>query len=99
MGGPFIEMSGPKLALFKWATWARQFVLASLFVSIFLPWPKVALLPLAIAITVVKAFFVFIVIGLVDVVNPRLRIDQALAFYLGVIILAAASVVLAIVAV
>jgi len=99
MGGPFIEMSGPKLALFKWAIWARQFVVASLFVSVFAPWPHVASIPLAMAITVLKTLFVFILIGLVDVVNPRLRVDQALAFYLGVIILAAMSVALAIVTV
>lgn len=95
MGGPFIEMSGPRLGLFKWAIWARQFVFAALLVSIFFPWPKVGILYLQVLLTVVKVFIVFVIVGLADVVNPRIKIDQALAFYLAVIIAAAMAVVLA----
>jgi len=97
MGGPFIEMSGPRLALFKWAIWARQFVFAALLVGIFLPWPKVDVLALQVLFTVVKVFIVFVIVGLADVVNPRIKIDQALAFYLFVIIAAAVAVALALI--
>ena len=38
MEGPFIEQSGPKLALFKWAFYAKELIFASLFASIFIPW-------------------------------------------------------------
>jgi formate hydrogenlyase subunit 4 len=98
MGGPFVEMSGPKLALFKWAIWARQFVFAALLVSIFFPWPKVDAMSLQVLLTVVKIFIVFVIVGLVDVVNPRIKIDQALGFYLAVILVALGAVVLAFVA-
>lgn len=98
MGGPFVEMSGPKLALFKWAIWARQFVFAALLVGIFVPWPRVDAFALQALLTVVKVFIVFVIVGLADVVNPRLRIDQALGFYLAIIITAAIAVVLAFVA-
>ncbi len=42
MEGPFIEQSGPKLALFKWMIYAKQFIFAAVFISIFLPWPITA---------------------------------------------------------
>jgi formate hydrogenlyase subunit 4 len=95
MGGPFIEMSGPRLALFKWAIWARQFVFAVILVSIFVPWPRVDVVSLQMLITLAKAFVVFVIVGLVDVVNPRIKIDQALAFFLAIIIAAAIAVALA----
>ncbi|MCU0597385.1 MAG: NADH-quinone oxidoreductase subunit H, partial [Desulfobacterota bacterium] len=40
MGGPFMEASGPKLALYKWSYFAKQILLGSLFLEVFLPWPK-----------------------------------------------------------
>jgi len=95
MGGPFAELSGPKLALIKWAIWVRQFVFAAVLASVFVPWPRTGMVTLDAVITVAKIFVVFLIGGLVEVVNPRLRIDQALAFYLSVILAAAVSVVLA----
>jgi formate hydrogenlyase subunit 4 len=84
MGGPLVEQSGPRLALFRWATWSKQFVLAVLLVEVFVPWPRAGSFTLDLLLTLVKAFIVLVVIALVDVVNPRLRIDQAMAYYLRV---------------
>jgi formate hydrogenlyase subunit 4 len=84
MGGPLIEQSGPRLALFRWAMWSKQFVLAVLLVQVFIPWPGTGVVTLDLVLTLVKAFVVLIVVALVDVVNPRLRIDQAMGYYLRV---------------
>jgi formate hydrogenlyase subunit 4 len=110
MGGPFIEQSGPKLALYKWSFWAKLVVFAAILCSIFIPWPRLDLLgpgsgALALAfqavgniiITLVKMAVVVIIVGLIDVVNPRLRIDQALAYFLGVMFMAVIGLTFALV--
>ena len=100
MGGPLIEMSGPRLALFYWAMWIRRLIYACLFASVFLPWGRTGIFALDALITLAIAFLVYVVIGVVEVVNPRLRIDQALSYYLVVLVaLGLASMVLAYLAV
>ena len=84
MGGSLIEQSGPRLALFRWAMWAKQLVLAFLLVELFVPWPRLGILPLDLLLALVKVSLVLVVVALVDVVNPRLRIDQAMGYYLRV---------------
>ena len=84
MGGPLIEQSGPRLALFRWAAWSKQLVLAVLLVEVFVPWPGTGVFVLDLALTLVKALVVLVLVALVDVVNPRLRIDQAMSYYLRV---------------
>jgi len=81
MGGTMIEQSGPRLALFRWAMWAKQLVLALLLVELFVPWPRFGLLPLDLPLAMVKAMVVLLLVGVVDAVNPRLRIDQAISYY------------------
>lgn len=97
MGGPLVEISGPKLALFKWTLYARQFVLAAVLVTVFVPWPGGLLWPLTLLLNLVKVCLAFVVVGLIDVVCPRLRVDQALAWYASVIVAAGVAVVLAVV--
>jgi len=110
MGGPFIEQSGPKLALYKWSFWAKLVVFAAILCSIFVPWPRVDLVgpgagALAsgvqavanIIIALVKMAVVFVLVGLIDVVNPRLRIDQALTYFLGTIFMAVIGLTFALV--
>lgn len=87
MEGPFIEASGPRLALFKWSFYAKQIIFTCLFVEVFIPWPKLGVLPLDILITLGKALIVILIVGLIDIVNPRLRIDQAIRYFMGVLIL------------
>ncbi len=81
MGGPLVEQSGPRLALLRWAMWAKQLVLAILLVEVFLPWPRFGILPADLAATAIKVMVVLLVVALVDVVNPRLRIDQAMGYF------------------
>jgi len=97
MGGPFIEMSGPKYALFKWSIVAKQIIFTSIFVQIFIPWPRTFQFGWDLLITIVKIFVVILLVCLVDVVNPRLRIDQAIAYFFGVIVIALAGLAFAMV--
>lgn len=98
MGGPFIEISGPRLALLKWAVWMRQFVSASLFACVFIPWGVTGVLVLDLLVTLVKVFLVFVVVTVIEVLSPRLRVDQALNFYLGVFLTSAIAIAIAYVA-
>ncbi len=84
MGGPLIEQSGPRLALFRWALWARQFVFALLLVELFCPWPRMGVLVVDLPLTLLKAFVVLVLVAVIDVVNPRLKVEQAMGYYLRV---------------
>jgi len=84
MGGSLIEQSGPRLALFRWAMWVKQLVLAFLLVEVFFPWPHVAVPVVDLAMTVLKVLVVLILVAVIDVVNPRLRIDQAMSYFMRV---------------
>jgi formate hydrogenlyase subunit 4 len=82
MGGAFIEQSGPKYALLRWSMMAKQIVFCSIFCQIFIPWPMIGHLAWDILINLAKVFVLVLVIALIDVVNPRLRIDQSVKYYL-----------------
>jgi len=97
MGGPLIEMSGPKYALFKWSLVAKQVIFTAIFVQIFIPWPRTFVLGWDLLITLLKMLVTILVVCLVDVVNPRLRIDQAIVYFFGVIIIALAGLAFAMV--
>jgi len=96
MGGPFIELSGPRLALFQWASFARQIVYASVLAAIFIPWGVAFAFPFNILAHLATVVALIVLVGLIDVVNPRLRIEQAMAYFLAVIGLAIVALVLAI---
>ncbi|MBP1633836.1 MAG: respiratory-chain dehydrogenase, subunit 1 [Acidobacteria bacterium] len=90
MEGPFIEYSGPSLALFKWTFYMKQLVLGALFFHLFVGWPRIAgwgaLGALGnLVITFGAVLALSLVVVLVDATNPRLRIDQSLRFF-GVLI-------------
>jgi formate hydrogenlyase subunit 4 len=97
MGGPLVEQGGPRLALFRWALWARQLVLALLLVELFLPWPRSGFLAVDLPLALAKALLVLLLVAVVDVVNPRLRIDQALGYYLRVAFSALAGLAFAVI--
>lgn len=84
MGGPLIEQSGPRLALFRWALWSKQLVLTLLLVELFVPWPRLGVFPADLALTLIKALVVLLLVAVVEVVNPRLRIDQTMGYYMRV---------------
>jgi formate hydrogenlyase subunit 4 len=95
MGGPFAEMSGRKLAIFKWALYAKQFVVSALFVQVFLPWPVTGLPVIDILLTLVKILIVFILVGVIEVLMPRLKINQALHYYASLFVIGAMAIVMA----
>jgi len=97
MGGLFIETSGPKYALFKWGFLAKQVIFASLFCQIFVPWPATFILWLDVPINLVKILIVVVFVCLIDVVNPRLRIDQAIRYFLFMVFVALMGLVFALV--
>jgi formate hydrogenlyase subunit 4 len=90
MGGPFIEYSGPSLALFKWAFYMKQLIFGSLFFGLFVGWPRMtgwgvvgSLVNFTVNFAAVLVLSLLVV--LVDATNPRLRIDQSLRFFAGLI--------------
>jgi formate hydrogenlyase subunit 4 len=97
MGGPFMEASGPKLSLYKWSYFAKQILLASLFLEVFLPWPKTGIVPVDMLINLVKVFIVLILVGVIDAVNPRIRVDQAIRYFAGIWVILAVAIAFALV--
>jgi formate hydrogenlyase subunit 4 len=93
MEGPFVEYSGPGFALFKWSFYMKEFIFASLFWRVFVNWPNFhdTGMPAALATGLnilsnfVEVLILLAVIELIEVTNPRLRIDQSLR-YMGTII-------------
>ncbi len=84
MGGPFMEAAGPKFALYKWSYFAKQVVLVSLFWEIFIPWPKSGIIPIDIGINLIKVLIVIVLVGLIDAVCPRIRVDHAIRYFFGI---------------
>lgn len=84
MGGPLVEQSGPRLALLRWAMWVKQLVLVFLLVDVFCPWPHVGNFLIDVILTIAKVLIVLVLVCVIDVVNPRLRIDQAMGYYMRV---------------
>lgn len=89
MEGPFIERSGPGLAIFKLASYARVIIFGSLLVHVFAPWPRFDIWALDLAVGLAKVGVLVLVVGLVNAVNPRLRIDQSMAYFSRVVVFVA----------
>ncbi|UCG87172.1 MAG: NADH-quinone oxidoreductase subunit H [Gemmatimonadota bacterium] len=81
MGGPLVELSGARLALLRWALWAKQLVFAFLLVEIFVPWPSTGTYYIDLTLALAKVLLVLILVAVVDAVNPRLRVEQAMRYY------------------
>lgn len=97
MGGPLVEQSGPRLALLRWTLWAKQLVFAFLLVELFIPWPRTGWLGMDFLLALVKVLAVLVLVALVDVVNPRLRVEQAMGYYLRVAISSLAALAFAVI--
>ncbi len=54
-----------------------------------MPWPRVGILAVDVVLTLLKAAVVLVLVAVIDVVNPRLRIDQAMGYYMRVALLVA----------
>jgi NADH-quinone oxidoreductase subunit H len=79
MAGPYIEYSGPPLAIFKLTRAMMLFAMPVFLISIFLGglqfngWATIW--------SIIKYLVILILIILIKNTNPRLRIDQALKFF------------------
>ncbi len=97
MGGPLVEQSGSRLALFRWTLWTKQLALSLVLVELFCPWPRTGRVLLDAILALVKAFVAFVLVAVVDVVNPRLRVDQAMGYYLRVAFASLAALAFAVI--
>jgi formate hydrogenlyase subunit 4 len=91
MEGPFIERSGPGLALFKLASWGKLIIFSSILVQVFLPLPRFDVWAANIALNLVGVGVLVVVVGFVNAVNPRLRIDQSMSYFSRVVVFVAIS--------
>ncbi len=80
--GVLIELSGPKYACVKWANMSRQVLFCLVFSQIFIPWPMTENFLLNLIISLIKVTIIIFISTLIEALNPRLRIDQALKYNL-----------------
>jgi formate hydrogenlyase subunit 4 len=97
MGGPLVEQSGPRLALFRWAMWTKQLVLVFLLVEVFFPWPHSGIYLIDLIATIAKVLVLLVLVAVVDVVNPRLRVDQAMGYFMRVAVSSLAALAFAVI--
>jgi formate hydrogenlyase subunit 4 len=95
MEGPLMEYSGPKLALFKYAQMAKLVIYSGLFVGLFVPWGSGLAFPLGWLLFWVKVFALVLLVTLVAATHARYRIDQALRYFAGLLVVALAALILA----
>ena len=89
MEGPLIERSGPGLALFRLAAWAKFLIFASVLVQVFVPWPRSGFWPVNLAVNFASISVLVLLVGLVNAVNPRLRIDQSMSYFARIVVFVA----------
>jgi len=95
MGGPFAEMSGRKLAIFKWAIYAKQFVVSALLVQVFIPCPSRAWRSWTSSWPSSRSSSSSSFVGVIEVLMPRLKINQALHYYASLFVIGAMAIVMA----
>jgi len=89
MEGPFIERSGPGLALFKLASWAKLLIFGSILVQVFVPLPRFELWAANVGLNLVGLAVLVLLVGLINAVNPRLRIDQSMSYFSRIVVFVA----------
>lgn len=97
--GPWLEYSGPRLAAYKLVFYMRQLIFSFMLVALFIPWPRIGFEPLSLVINLVKVLVVYFVVGVVDAINPRLRIDQSMVYMSRVLFVSLAALAFAIIGV
>ena len=78
--GPFIEYSGPNLAMFKLYMMLKQMFYAALFVGVFIPFNS-GIYPVDVLMQLLEILVIYVFIALISSTNPRFRIDQAVKYY------------------
>jgi formate hydrogenlyase subunit 4 len=95
MEGPLSEYSGPKLALFKWARMAKLVVYAALFVALFVPWGSGLPFPVGLGLFWCKVLVLVLLVTLVAATHARYRVDQAVRYFGGMLVIAVVALILA----
>jgi formate hydrogenlyase subunit 4 len=95
MEGPLMEYSGPKLALFKYASMAKLVIYSALFVALFVPWGAAFGFPFGWLLFWAKVLVLVLLVTLVAATHGRYRIDQAIRFFAALFAVAIGALVLA----
>ena len=95
MEGPMMEYSGPKLALFKLAQMAKLVVYSGIFVTLFVPWGSELGFPWGWLLFWAKIFILVLLVTLVAATHARYRIDQAIRYFAGLLVVAVVALILA----
>jgi formate hydrogenlyase subunit 4 len=95
MEGPLVEYSGPKLALFKYAQMVRLVIHGALFAALFLPWGSNLGFPFGWLLFWLKVLALVLVVTAVAATHARWRIDQAIRYFAGLLVLAFFALLLA----
>lgn len=95
IAGPYVEYSGPALAVYKLTKAILLFILPLLMAFLFLGPLGLGSLS-AVLWTLLKIVIILVLVILIRNTNPRLRVDQAMKFFWGPLtVLAALAVILA----
>jgi formate hydrogenlyase subunit 4 len=95
MEGPLLEYSGPKLALFKFAHMARLVVYSSLCIALFFPWGASWVFPFGWLLFWLKVFALVLIVTVVAATHARYRVDQAIRYFAGLLVLGLVALLLA----
>ncbi len=95
MDGACCEYSGPKLALFKYAQMAKLVIYSALFVALFVPWGNGWSFPLGWLLFWAKVLGLVLLVTVVAATHARYRIDQAIRYFAGLLLVALVALGLA----
>ena len=95
MDGALMEYSGPKLALLKYGQLAKLVLYSGLFVQLFVPWGDHLAFPFGWLLFWLKVVGVILVVTVIAATHARYRIDQAIRYFIGLLVVALAALVLA----
>jgi formate hydrogenlyase subunit 4 len=95
MEGPLVEYSGPKLAMFKYASMVKLVIYCALFVDIFAPWQAGLAMPLQWLLFWAKISVLVLLVTLVAATHARYRIDQAIRYFASLLVIALTALILA----
>jgi formate hydrogenlyase subunit 4 len=95
MEGPLMEYSGPKLAVFKYASMVKLIIYCALLVNIFIPWDGGGAAPLQWLVFWAKIFALVLLVTLVAATHARYRIDQAIRFFALLLVASVVALILA----
>lgn len=95
MEGPLMEYSGPKLAVFKYASMVKMVIYSALMVNLFIPWHGGIAAPLQWLFFWIKVSALVLLVTLVAATHARYRIDQAVKYFALLLAIALIALILA----